>query len=282
MSAEKGERQPSRFFDPVSVSQRWRWLGGEIAFGGGPIGHALGQKLAACRPPNPASSQSSSRNPPTSGHPRLATHVWPPTSGHPRLAAHLQSLQNRSQPRPNAPRFILPNLSGNSISHSNASHSNVSHWCVGCYETSRFSRLECLRHARVFDSAASSSCSPLTHESVLPSPCLNRIGTRLGTARINKHWGVQWLACTDLRFGRSGRMCHHKRPSEEGRSRWLIVLRRTLSFSTPSRFIPALSDRGVESRFRHGHHFYRRDQTYHRRTRHSHQNAASRSRSQRQ
>ena len=31
------------------------------------------------------------------------------------------------------------------------------------------------------------------------------------------------------------------RPFEEGRSRWLIVLRKTLSFSIPSRFIPALS-----------------------------------------
>ena len=227
MSAEKGERQLWRFFDTVSVSQRSRWLGGELAFGGDPIGHALGPKLAACRPPNPASGQSSSRSPPTSGHPRLAT--------------HLQSLQNRSQPRPNAPRFILPNLSGNSISHSNASHSNVSHsnvshWCVGCYETSRFSRLECLRHAKVFDSAASSSCSPVAHEPVLPSPCLNRIGTRLGT-----DFGVQWLACTDLPIGRSRRICHHKRPSEEGRSRWLVVLRKTLSFSIPSRFIPALS-----------------------------------------
>ena len=101
---------------------------------------------------------------------------------------------------------------------------------------SRFSRLECLRHARVYGSAASSSYSPIAHESVLPSPCLNRIGTRLGT-----DFGAQWLACTDLHFGRSRRMCHHKRPSEEGRSRWLIVLRKTLSFSIPSRFIPALS-----------------------------------------
>jgi len=47
-----------------------------------------------------------------------------------------------------------------------------------------------------------------------------------------------------LLVGRSGQMCHHKRPSEEGRSRWLIVLRKTLSFSIPSGFIPALSDAG--------------------------------------
>lgn len=111
-------------------------------------------------------------------------------------------------------------------------------------EISRFSHLECLRHARVYDSAASSSCSPVAHDLVLPSPCLNRIGTRLGTARFNDYWGAQWLACTDLHIGRSERMCHHKRPSEEGRSRRLIVLRKTLSFSIPSRFIPALADAG--------------------------------------
>ena len=101
---------------------------------------------------------------------------------------------------------------------------------------SRFSRLECLRHARVYDSAASSPRLPVSHGLVLPSPCLNRIGTRKGT-----DFGVQWLACTDLHFERSGRRCCHLRPSEEGRSRWLIVLRKTLSFSIPSRFNPALS-----------------------------------------
>ncbi len=39
----------------------------------------------------------------------------------------------------------------------------------------------------------------------------------------------------------SRQKCYHFRPSEEGRSRWLIVLRKTLSFFIPSRFIPALS-----------------------------------------
>ena len=102
---------------------------------------------------------------------------------------------------------------------------------------SRFSRLECLRHARVYDSAAPSPCSPLSHGLMLPSPYLNRIGTRNDT-----DFGAQWLACTDLHIGRSRRVCYHRRPSEEGRSRWLIVLRKTLSFSIPSRFIPALSD----------------------------------------
>lgn len=106
-------------------------------------------------------------------------------------------------------------------------------------ETSRFSRLECLRHARVYDSAASWSCSPIADDRVLPTPRLNRIDTRLGT-----DFGAQWLACTDLHFGRSERMCRHKRPSEEGRSRWLVVLRTTLSFSIPSRFSPALLDMG--------------------------------------
>ena len=99
---------------------------------------------------------------------------------------------------------------------------------------SRFSRLECLQHARVYDSAASSPCLPLAHESVLPSPCLNRIGTRNDT-----DFGAQWLACMDLHIERSGQRL--LRPFEEGRSRWLIVLRKTLSFSIPSRFIPALS-----------------------------------------
>ena len=102
--------------------------------------------------------------------------------------------------------------------------------------TSRFSRLECLQHARVYDSAASSSCLPITHESVLPSPNLNRIGTRKGT-----DFGAQWLACMDLLHGRSRQTCCHNRPSAEGRNRWLIVFRKTLSFSIPSRFIPALS-----------------------------------------
>ena len=85
----------------MSVSRRSRWLGGGITFGGDPIGHAPGPKLALYRVAQP------------NQRPKFftqSTHVWPPTSGHPRLAAHLQSLQNRSEPRPNAPRFILPNL----------------------------------------------------------------------------------------------------------------------------------------------------------------------------
>ena len=102
---------------------------------------------------------------------------------------------------------------------------------------SRFSRLECLRHARVYDSAAPSPCSPLSHGLMLPSPYLNRIGTRNDT-----DFGAQWLACTDLHIERSRQRCCHPRPFEEGRSRWLIVLRKTLSFSIPSRLIPALSD----------------------------------------
>ncbi len=71
---------------------------------------------------------------------------------------------------------------------------------------------------------------------MLPSPYLNRIGTRKDT-----DFGAQWLACKDLHIGRSRQKCYHFRPSEEGRSRWLNVLRKTLSFSIPSRFIPALS-----------------------------------------
>jgi hypothetical protein len=101
---------------------------------------------------------------------------------------------------------------------------------------SRFSRLECLRHARVYDSAAFAPCSPVTNGLMLPSPCLNRIGTRNDT-----DFGAQWLACTNLLFERSRQRRYRIRPSEEGRSRWLIVLRKTLSFSIPSRFNPALS-----------------------------------------
>ena len=102
---------------------------------------------------------------------------------------------------------------------------------------SRFSRLECLQHARFYDSAAPASCSPIMHDFVVPSPCLNGIGTRNETV-----FGAQWLACIDLRFGRSRQKRYRFRPSEEGRSQWLIVLRKTLSFSIPNRFIPAHSD----------------------------------------
>ncbi len=110
---------------------------------------------------------------------------------------------------------------------------------------SRFSRLECLQHARVFDSAAFDSCLPITHGSMLPSPHLNGIGTRKDT-----DFGAQWLACMDLHIERSRQ--RHLRPFEEGRSRWLIVLRKTLSFSIPSRFIPALSGLvfGVQAQLR--------------------------------
>jgi hypothetical protein len=82
---------------------------------------------------------------------------------------------------------------------------------------------------------------------MLPSPYLNRIGTRKDT-----DFGAQWLACKDLHIGRSRQKCYHFRPSEEGRSRWLNVLRKTLSFSIPSRFIPALSGLvvGVQSKGR--------------------------------
>lgn len=46
---------------------------------------------------------------------------------------------------------------------------------------SRFSRLECLQHARVYDSAAFAPCSPVSHGLILPSPYQNGIGTRKDT-----------------------------------------------------------------------------------------------------
>jgi hypothetical protein len=83
-------------------------------------------------------------------------------------------------------------------------------------------------------SAAFAPHSPMTRGLILPSPYLNRIGTRNDT-----DFGAQWLACTDLHIERSRQKCCHLCPFEEGRSRWLVVLRKPLSFSIPSRFIPA-------------------------------------------
>jgi hypothetical protein len=85
--------------------------------------------------------------------------------------------------------------------------------------------------------AAFAPCSPLTHRLMLPSPRLNGIGTQDET-----DFGAQWLACMDLHIERSRQRRRRLRPFEEGRSRWLIVLRKTLSFSISSRFIPALAD----------------------------------------
>ena len=45
-----------------------------------------------------------------------------------------------------------------------------------------------------------------------------------------------------LRFpyhGRSRQICYRIRPSAEGRTEWLILVRKILSFSIPNRFIPA-------------------------------------------
>ena len=44
--------------------------------------------------------------------------------------------------------------------------------------TSRFSRLECLRMHRFWDSAVSASISPIAIAAMLPSPYQDRIGTR--------------------------------------------------------------------------------------------------------
>ena len=63
---------------------------------------------------------------------------------------------------------------------------------------SRFSRLECLEHARVYDSVAFASYLPIAHDVMLPSPYQNGIGTRNDTV-----FGAQWLAGMNLRFGRS-------------------------------------------------------------------------------
>jgi len=48
-----------------------------------------------------------------------------------------------------------------------------------------------------------------------------------------------------LRFpstGRSRQFRYRNRPSDEGRSKWLTLLRKKLSFSVPNRFIPAHPD----------------------------------------
>jgi hypothetical protein len=58
---------------------------------------------------------------------------------------------------------------------------------------SRFSRLEFRHMLRVYDSAVSGHASPLAAHPMLPSPCLNKIGTR------DFDFGAQWLACVASR-----------------------------------------------------------------------------------
>ena len=101
---------------------------------------------------------------------------------------------------------------------------------------SRFSRLECPRMHRVYDSAVSERTLPLTVRAVLPSPSQNKIGTQ--------KWGFR-SSMAGLRYpfhGRSRQLRYRIRPSAQGRSNWLNFLRKILSFSIPIRFIPAHSD----------------------------------------
>lgn len=64
-------------------------------------------------------------------------------------------------------------------------------------------------------------------------PYQNLIGTRKDI-----DFGAPWPACLDLHTERLRQ--RHLRPFEECRSRWLIVLHKTLSLSIPTQFIPAL------------------------------------------
>jgi hypothetical protein len=100
---------------------------------------------------------------------------------------------------------------------------------------SRFSRLKFPHMHQVFDSAVSASHSPVAHEAMLPSPCLNKVGTRNET-----DFGVQYWACAyPLPMPHPRRYRRPRRVS--GQRVWLRLHCKTLSFSTPSRFIPALS-----------------------------------------
>ena len=60
---------------------------------------------------------------------------------------------------------------------------------------------------------------------MLPSPCQDKVGTRKRGFRSS----IPGLCFS--RYGRSARRCYRSRTSAGGRSRWLVVLRKKLSFS---------------------------------------------------
>ena len=99
---------------------------------------------------------------------------------------------------------------------------------------SRFSRLKFPDMLRFYDSAV-----PPHHLPYRDAACCLPIRPT-ASAHEKGDFGAQWLACLYLLPMLHPR-CYHRQRTAQGRSDWLGLLRKTLSFSTPSRFIPALS-----------------------------------------
>ena len=95
---------------------------------------------------------------------------------------------------------------------------------------SRFSRLKYCCMLRFSDSAALVCVSPVSTHPIRPSPCEDRVGTRECGFRSSM------AGLLNPPHGRLNR----NRFSAGGRSEWLVLLRRTLSFPISTRFIPAL------------------------------------------
>ena len=105
----------------------------------------------------------------------------------------------------------------------------------GCASDSRFSRLELRRMRRVYDSAVPTPAKPGRCGGNVAFPRTSQ-GRRTGVV----DFGAQWLACVYPLPMLHPPCCHDQRTGR-GQSYWLGLLCRTLSFSVPSRFIPALS-----------------------------------------
>jgi hypothetical protein len=93
-----------------------------------------------------------------------------------------------------------------------------------------------------FHACSGSSTPPQT-----PAPHLSGVGV-VAFSRIEQDrpakvfdFGVRWLACVFHPTGRFDESRYRLPPSVGGRSDWLRLLRRTLSFPIPNRFIPAHS-----------------------------------------
>jgi len=93
-----------------------------------------------------------------------------------------------------------------------------------------------------FHACSGSSTPPQT-----PTPCLGGVGVVAFSlieqdrpAKVND-FGAPWLACAFHPNGRFDESRYRPPPSVGGRSDWLSLLRRTLSFPIPNRFIPAHS-----------------------------------------
>ena len=72
-------------------------------------------------------------------------------------------------------------------------------------------------------------------------PCGFPLDARGSAPRISVNFGAPWLACAFHPTGRFDERRYRLPPSVGGRSDWLTLLRRTLSFPIPNRFIPAHS-----------------------------------------